>query len=185
MSSCSCIYDSDGYGPEASTTKIRKARKQHRCFECGRTIEPGEKYEYISGIWDGAPSSYKTCLDCLSLRDVFFCGGWIYGEVWNEFREWLYEGEIEGIEAFLAGDDMRIERLTPTARNMALDMAQTSLTEYLEEYPFRFAKRLDAMPHREIWRWNYYYHRKRERDSIESACFEAQEAAEKRMTSTI
>jgi hypothetical protein len=50
---------------------IRKARKQHKCCECGNVINIGENYQYVSGIWDGEPSSYKTCESCSSVRDSF------------------------------------------------------------------------------------------------------------------
>jgi hypothetical protein len=55
--------------PEVFTLTKRKAKKRHRCCECRGWIEIGEKYEYTSGIWDGEPSDYKTCLGCAELRD--------------------------------------------------------------------------------------------------------------------
>lgn len=69
--------------PSAFSEKERKARKPHECCECNQEIKIGEKYQYCSGIWDGEPSSYKTCLSCLTLRndykdktgeDVYFAG---------------------------------------------------------------------------------------------------------------
>jgi len=49
--------------PKAFVTKTRKARKLHICCECNHAINPGEKYQYSSGIWD-EPTSFKQCLDC-------------------------------------------------------------------------------------------------------------------------
>ena len=47
----------------------RKARKAHMCVECLGRIEPGEKYHYYHGIWDGIPSTSKICEDCEALRN--------------------------------------------------------------------------------------------------------------------
>jgi hypothetical protein len=83
--SCTVNIDHDG-GPSCYNEKIRKARKTHRCYECLRDIIPGEKYESTSGIWDGDPCRYKTCLDCKSIRDVFF-ESWTYTTIWDDFKE--------------------------------------------------------------------------------------------------
>ena len=57
--------------PQAYKEVIRKARKEHWCCECRQEIAVGEVYEYVSGIWDGEPRSYKTCLSCAQLRSEF------------------------------------------------------------------------------------------------------------------
>lgn len=103
---CSCTVDVDYTvdGPVCHKTEIRTARKKHRCIECGKTIIPGEKYEHVWGVWDSSPETYKTCLDCKSLRDVFF-DSWTYTELWEYFYEW--DGDIP---------ESCISRLTPAAR---------------------------------------------------------------------
>ncbi len=58
----------EGEPPQCMRTVQRKARKDHVCCECGRTIEAGTVYEYTSGIWDHEPSSHKTCPRCVTLR---------------------------------------------------------------------------------------------------------------------
>ena len=73
-------------GPECMTTVWRKARKEHRCCECYRTIEKGEKYQYISGIWDGAPSSFKTCRQCAQIRDDYGCCAYF-----GDLREYIWD----------------------------------------------------------------------------------------------
>lgn len=45
------------------------ARKQHKCAECARMIQPGERYESVFAIWDGDVGTPKTCQHCLALRD--------------------------------------------------------------------------------------------------------------------
>ena len=58
----------DEISPECMRTVKRKARKDHACCECRRTIKAGTVYQYVSGIWDGEPSSFKTCPRCVTLR---------------------------------------------------------------------------------------------------------------------
>ncbi len=65
---CSCDVATS---PDAFVSGTRRARKQHRCCECRETIEPGATYQVISGIWDGEPGRYKTCLPCVAARDAF------------------------------------------------------------------------------------------------------------------
>lgn len=84
---CSCdIPASCGEMLDCVVEKIKTARKEHTCCECLEKIQRGEKYEYISGIWDGHWQAYKTCLDCKSLRTVFF-NSWSFTEVWTYFEE--------------------------------------------------------------------------------------------------
>jgi hypothetical protein len=62
---CDCI------SPSAYKENIRKARKQHKCCECANNILKGDNYQYASGVWDGYPGDYKTCLSCVSVRREF------------------------------------------------------------------------------------------------------------------
>ncbi|MFK3873082.1 hypothetical protein [Pseudoalteromonas rhizosphaerae] len=57
--------------PSAFSETVRKARKQHACCECSQKISVGENYQYCSGVWDGKPDSYKTCLSCLKIRENY------------------------------------------------------------------------------------------------------------------
>jgi hypothetical protein len=46
-----------------------KARKEHKCCECGKIIKIGEDYHYFFGIWEDYDcgrfvGEYKTCLEC-------------------------------------------------------------------------------------------------------------------------
>jgi hypothetical protein len=86
---CDCSYS--GYEPNRAYLAImRKARKQHQCVECGRTIESGELHEVASGInSDGAPFRYRTCLGCYRIRQRFCSGGWFFGEVTEQVRDCL------------------------------------------------------------------------------------------------
>ena len=65
---------------------VRKARKIHKCCECGEEIRPGESYRVDSGKYDGEFFSEKTCLLCAEIRGKLFCS-WIYGEMWELLAE--------------------------------------------------------------------------------------------------
>ena len=41
------------------------ARKQHKCGECFGIIQPGQKYQLVSGSWEGDMGSFKTCMPCV------------------------------------------------------------------------------------------------------------------------
>lgn len=83
----SCTIDNDtGEQGQIFTKHNRKALKEHKCYECGKIILPGEKYCYESGKWADEIHSYRTCLDCLSIRDEIFCS-YVYGNIWEDLRE--------------------------------------------------------------------------------------------------
>lgn len=49
----------------------RKARKDHKCCECQRTILKGETYESVSGLWrESGFDTFKTCGHCVAAREV-------------------------------------------------------------------------------------------------------------------
>lgn len=78
---CSCICSYDGEAPDVSNTTWPKARKEHECCECGEAIEPGQRYERTSGLWDGFWDTFKTCRACVRIRADVCCGGFVYGEL--------------------------------------------------------------------------------------------------------
>lgn len=91
MSDCGvCIGGGDYDGePEFHNVSWPKARKQHRCGECRRDIPKGSQYEKVSGKYDGAMYSEKTCCDCAEIRSAFVCDGAgpVFGEMWNDLTE--------------------------------------------------------------------------------------------------
>jgi hypothetical protein len=110
---CACIesYDFDCEA-EFHTEKEVKARKTHICYECGREINKGEIYEKVFGKWDGLTHTYKTCFDCLSVRNEFFCS-WYYGQVWSDLKEYLTPGECL---------DKAMLKITERSRGKILDI---------------------------------------------------------------
>lgn len=60
---CDCLSPDAG-----GETKIVKARKSHRCCECGFPISAGDRYQRMDGIWEGEALSFTTCLNCAEVR---------------------------------------------------------------------------------------------------------------------
>ena len=112
---CACVWVETGdCEPDFYNDTRRRARKVHQCEECGREIAAGEEYEFVTGKWDGSISVYKTCADCLSIRDSFFCDGWLHGGMWEALDEHLCD--IGGVVASSC-----LEALTPAARARVIE----------------------------------------------------------------
>lgn len=81
--------------PKCYRERTATARIEHRCCECLKLIEIGEKYISATGIWNGAWESHKTCARCdhlktLTLRKyppVHDDEGPIFGELMEYIRE--------------------------------------------------------------------------------------------------
>jgi len=118
MKECGCIYvDIDEIVETIKNEFVKSARKQHKCNECGRTIEIGESYEYHFYTFRGKSSFHKICEDCNSLRSVFFCEGFEYGHIGERVIE-----HIQEMEGNISSDCL-IE-LTKGAREFVLDKIQ-------------------------------------------------------------
>jgi hypothetical protein len=118
MSECSCVYvDYGDPMPEFYTTRKPTAKKEHKCCECHRTIKPSEKYEYVSGLWEKNFLILKTCSDCLSIRNEFFCEGWLYEDMKEALQEHLnsMDGNI---------NEDCLSALTPGARVFVCNMIE-------------------------------------------------------------
>ena len=84
--SCDCSVDD--YDPaKVCTVRIVRARKQHYCGECARTIESGEQYELVKGLWDGSWETHKTCIGCTRIRQHFCSSGWLYGALAEQIKD--------------------------------------------------------------------------------------------------
>lgn len=84
-----CLYIDD-YGEfEHLSDGWRKARKEHRCVECHRTIELGEKYWYDTMVEIGyGIVTEKMCAHCQGVIDIGVAltgchRAFWYGEVLN------------------------------------------------------------------------------------------------------
>lgn len=124
---CGCIYvGCDDFVPVTHRAKVR-ARKQHTCDECNVPIAPGQDYERFVGKEDGAGVFvHKTCSDCMSLRNEFFCEGYIFGNIYEDVSYHLIEIGGEVSSACLL-------RLTPGARVAVIDMIDEVWKDIEEE----------------------------------------------------
>jgi len=102
--------------------KIVRSTKPRRCVECNVEIPPGEKHELVRAVWD-PPFSFdkikrmRTCKDCLSVRNQFFCNGWIFGEMWDMVSCHIDEMDGQIASSCLVG-------LTPKARADICDIIE-------------------------------------------------------------
>lgn len=100
LPTCDCSMDVM-CRPTVMVEHIRTAKKEHQCCECDNMIKPGAKYQDVTGIWDGHPNRYRTCLPCVGIRRDYFddfnfgelreafyeCFGFSYNEVPEEEEE--------------------------------------------------------------------------------------------------
>lgn len=85
---CCPLSEYDAGGNEFYHDATRKARKQHKCCECHRVIEPRETYQRAAGKSDGNLWNYSTCFLCAEIREHFQCGrGWLFGSLWEDLGE--------------------------------------------------------------------------------------------------
>jgi hypothetical protein len=117
MSCADVCLDMDHDGNEFYTEAMRTARKPHRCCECQRTIQPGERYEHAAGKGHGdRVFTAKTCAECSAIRDALVCGSWVFEQLWEAIEEsvfptWIHTGpwdclaKIESVDARKALSD--------------------------------------------------------------------------------
>lgn len=90
---CVCDYDP----PSFYHQEIRKARKPHKCNECGTPILPGERYEHVRAKWDYV-DNLDTCERCLDIRQWVknnvpcFC--WAHGNMIEDAKEAVEEAHF-------------------------------------------------------------------------------------------
>lgn len=85
----------DGYDFEGTFLgeETRKARKEHRCEECYRKIQPGEEYRVAKWVNEGRVESMKMCAHCRVASKWLSdnCGGFVYGGIWEDIEEHIDE----------------------------------------------------------------------------------------------
>jgi hypothetical protein len=89
MGDCNiCIGGGDYDGAwDFCSVSVVKARKPHKCCECGRGISIGTQYEKIAGKFDGDFSEAKSCLDCMNICNGLACGSVGLGNLWDEIYQ--------------------------------------------------------------------------------------------------
>lgn len=66
-----CFYN-DGPSADFYRKSHPVARKAHQCYECSRAIPPGERYQRITGKWDGYISTMAICPTCETARGIVY-----------------------------------------------------------------------------------------------------------------
>lgn len=90
MTACCCIDDGDAPAVFRSQD-VARARKAYRCCECQREIPKGAPYRNESGLWDDRWEVYRICRLCLAIRRDRFNCGYVYGRMWEDLRDCLWE----------------------------------------------------------------------------------------------
>lgn len=120
---CACInvYDHGDACDEHTAKKVR-ARKEFKCGECPGQIMPGETYELVRMLFGEQWETHRTCPDCLSIRDAFFCGSYLYGEIRDYMREHIRDvcGELS---------ETKISELTASARAWVCEEIEESWSD--------------------------------------------------------
>lgn len=83
------VMDYDGSN-EFYAEAMRRARKAHKCCECGDPIAAGDLYHYASGNSDGDFFTAKTCASCEEIRKAFCCDGWEFTTLWEAISDQLF-----------------------------------------------------------------------------------------------
>ena len=92
---CACITGDDDFTNEFYSESDQKARREHKCGECGITIKRGEVYSRAAGKTDGEMWHAKTCALCDEIRKHFYCdGGWLFTQLWEDIREQLFDEDF-------------------------------------------------------------------------------------------
>lgn len=107
MSNYECYCKPSEGGPcEVWHETWRKARKIYKCIECRCEIKPGERYQYTFIVFQGDPSSVKTCEFCANeLKRILLDHDHLTG---------LVPGELAcALVAELRGDLYDRARVTP------------------------------------------------------------------------
>lgn len=105
---CACIEAAGDDYAESLYTKILTARKAHKCGECYRAIQIGEQYEMCTLLFEGEWSRCKTCSDCRSVTNAFFCG-FTFEAVWQDLRNSFFDSGGRFPED-------KVQLLTPAAK---------------------------------------------------------------------
>lgn len=99
-----CLIESDDLdGWQLLRDVMRTARKEHKCDECGRTIEPGETYRYACGVSYEDWCSDKCCTHCQMAQKWLMrqCRGYLFRSVLIDLEGHLGEPIERGYRARL------------------------------------------------------------------------------------
>lgn len=112
--------------PDHPIETMPTANKEHRCQECWKIIKKGEKYLREKMFCAEGVTVHKTCLVCLSIRNMFFRTGFCYRVVLDDLRLHIRETDA-GIP-----EDCII-KLPPDAKAKVLDMIDDYVQRQYDE----------------------------------------------------
>lgn len=86
------VEDADGWTVFSDDHPV--ARRPHRCGECYRNIEPGERYYVATGLIDSEWLTMCMCAHCEAAAQWLsqVCNGYVFGEVYGELRTHWHDG---------------------------------------------------------------------------------------------
>lgn len=127
-----CMIDGADIGNRFYVSRLRKAKKEHRCGECERIIQPGERYEVATGKNDdGYLWRAKTCAQCCAARRWLevVCNGFCHFGVYQDLREHFAEGynprwlaiATSGMRKRWRGKDGKLRRPMSLPKNLPID----------------------------------------------------------------
>lgn len=84
---------------------VKRARKEHRCDECNRTIAIGESYRYAFGVLDGDANHHHICAHCRVAADWLIdnCSGYLHCGVLEDIQEHVDQYRYFGLARLKAG----------------------------------------------------------------------------------
>ena len=128
-----CMFN-DGDGAVTMLSEADPvARKDHKCRECGRVIERGERYHVDRFVWEGKLDAHKTCAHCMVAREWLRqeCGGYLFGGVEEDIREHAHNGDYPmGVYRLAVG--MAWKWRTPRGRMLPLPAVPMTTHERLQ-----------------------------------------------------
>ena len=89
---CVCLTSDCDLHNDFYSGDTRKARKPHKCCECGCQIKVGQIYHHAVGKSDGDIWAYDTCSLCDEIRTHFYCDDWLFTNLWDDMVEQLFDG---------------------------------------------------------------------------------------------
>lgn len=117
------IGDYDEFADDFTVFSNARSTTAWKCDECKRNIKAQEPHELAQWFKHGkAVENHRSCEDCLSLRETYFCTS-IFGQLWLDME---MEIEEEGTEHLI---DSRMAKLTKFAREKLCEMIE----KYWEE----------------------------------------------------
>ena len=94
-----CMIDWADGRCDVLVCRHQRARLTHKCTECGRVIEIGEKYLYERTKFEGDVQTHRTCPHCERVRQWLTaeCGGWLWQGVEEDICEHADDWHLYGI----------------------------------------------------------------------------------------